>query len=125
MLPHDPSLEDIWQEWFHGVNGKPSILQLNKWFSTSWRRGSTKAISNANAAMYLFKKNIVHAILQSFPPGSDELLVEREAAALISAKKRIERAGSINMFERSLPKKAPKRKPMGTTSQSSAPQPTA
>ncbi|KAI8604867.1 hypothetical protein EDD21DRAFT_184522 [Dissophora ornata] len=35
MLPRDSSLEDLWQEWFHGVNGNPSILQLNMWFNTS------------------------------------------------------------------------------------------
>ncbi|KAF9157590.1 hypothetical protein DFQ26_008580 [Actinomortierella ambigua] len=111
MLPRDSSVEELWKEWFYGVNGYPSLLQLNKWYGTAWRRGASKATSNANAVLYLFKKNIVHAVLNSFSQDGDRPLMEREAEALLSIRQRIEGAGSINLFARSLPKKAPKRKP--------------
>ena len=75
MVPRDASLDDHWQEWFYGVSGNPSILQLNEWYNTSWRRGSTKTISNANAVMYMYKKNIIHAVLKSFPPDRETPLV--------------------------------------------------
>ncbi|KAF9567067.1 hypothetical protein EC968_003501 [Mortierella alpina] len=123
MLPRDSSVDDLWQEWFYGVNGNPSLLQVNQWYGASWRRGSTKTASNANAVMYLFKKNIVHAVLRSFPPDRDMPLLEREAEALLSIRNRIESAGSINMFAKSLPKKAPKRKPIGISPKTSIPQP--
>ena len=120
MVPRDASLDDHWQEWFYGVSGNPSILQLNEWYNTSWRRGSTKTISNANAVMYMYKKNIIHAVLKSFPPDREIPLGEREMLALVTVKKCIECVGSISMFERSLPKKPPKRRRKGTPS--SAPQ---
>ncbi|KAI8601088.1 hypothetical protein EDD21DRAFT_116660 [Dissophora ornata] len=58
MLPRDASLEDVWSEWFRGIKNRPSIREMDKWYQHRWRKTATKSESNANDALYLFKKHI-------------------------------------------------------------------
>ncbi|KAF9198720.1 hypothetical protein BGZ49_000376 [Haplosporangium sp. Z 27] len=80
MLPRNTSLQKLWDEWFHGIDGSPSIWELERCYRHHWRKADTKGEGNANAGLYMYKKQIVHSVLRAFPPGLQ--LQESEAAAL-------------------------------------------
>ncbi|KAF8941255.1 hypothetical protein BGZ58_000540 [Dissophora ornata] len=107
MLSHDAPLENVWNEWFRGVEDWLSVREMNKWYQHKWHKVASKSESNANAVLYLFKKHIVRSILIAFPPELE--LQEGEAAAFAVVKGRITRVRSINQYFKSLPKGEPKR----------------
>ncbi|KAK3807553.1 MAG: hypothetical protein J3Q66DRAFT_417393 [Benniella sp.] len=109
MLARDRPLDDIWQEWFYGVDGAWSIMELDSWYKSQWRRVEDTKASNANAVLYLFKKHIVSSVLRAFPSEKGLSLRDKEASALAHVKKCISKAGSINQYFKSLPKTESKR----------------
>ncbi|KAG9321109.1 hypothetical protein KVV02_007338 [Mortierella alpina] len=60
MLPRSVSLERHWEEWFKGVDGRPSLWILNKTFKSKWRQGRGNTLTQT----FSFKKAIVSAVLK-------------------------------------------------------------
>lgn len=101
LIPRPNTLDQLWQEWvYHGVDGSPSIAELNRWFGSAWR--------GKDAQLYKWKKDIVHSVLRSIPAG---LQVDKSAVnnALAFVRGQIDTVGSIDKYYKALPK-APSRK---------------
>ena len=103
MLARDRPLEDIWQEWFYGVDGVWSIMELDMWYGTKWRRAEDTKATNANAVLYLFKKHIVSSVLRAFPSEKGLSLRDKEASALSIQKMHIQNRFHQSVKEKSFP----------------------
>jgi hypothetical protein len=107
LVPRPNTLEGIWQEWFYGVNGNPSIMVMDAWYNTAWR--SEKNSANVEEkqgfpGLYLFKKTIVNSVLQFIP---DSVPID-----IHDFKKMLEddyNSCSIAAYYKLLPKKVSKR----------------
>ncbi|ORZ20851.1 hypothetical protein BCR41DRAFT_369466 [Lobosporangium transversale] len=105
MEPRDRPIRDLWKEWFYGNEEKPSICRMEIEHGSRWRPG------NAKAAVYLFKKRLINSVLREMTNAEPNLTVEQRIFyALDSVHLKISQAGSINKYEKSLPKGAPKRR---------------
>ncbi|KAF9119980.1 hypothetical protein BG015_006188, partial [Linnemannia schmuckeri] len=89
LIPRPNTLDQLWQEWFyHGVNGSPSIVELNKRFGSAWR--------GKDAQLYKWKKDIVHSVLRSIPAGLqvDKTAVNNALASSVLSKEQSEGVGA-------------------------------
>ncbi|KAI7816641.1 hypothetical protein BC939DRAFT_508130 [Gamsiella multidivaricata] len=78
MLPCNEPLQRQWDEWFRGVDGRPSLWILNKTFKSKWRKGH----GNTLAKTFSFKKTIVYSILDLILNTEGATLEAREESAL-------------------------------------------
>ncbi|KAF9971506.1 hypothetical protein BGZ75_001844, partial [Mortierella antarctica] len=60
MLPRSAPLQRHWDEWFQGVEGRPSLWILNKTFKARWRKGGGNTLTKT----FSFKKAIVFSVLK-------------------------------------------------------------
>ncbi|KAF9204333.1 hypothetical protein BGZ49_005407 [Haplosporangium sp. Z 27] len=105
MESRDRPTRDLWKEWFHGNEKKPSICRMEIEYGSKWRPGNPKA------ATYLFKKRLIYSVLKEMIEADPYLTMEqRISSALDIVQTKISRAGSINKFGKSLPKGPPKRR---------------
>lgn len=81
MIPQARPLRDHWKEWFHGIDGNPSIWRLDKYLKSKWRSVPGSSALNRR---YKFKKDIVYSILRLMLE-MEGTLTEREDVALRQA----------------------------------------
>ncbi|KAF9122303.1 hypothetical protein BGX30_002084 [Mortierella sp. GBA39] len=104
MIRKDSSIKEHWNEWFRGVNNKPSIWSLNgvrgrrvfalhgKSANTTWRyrenHDDFKLKPNSYDAQWKFKKDVVYQVLKAMLElDSNFPLTVREEMALSEVEK--------------------------------------
>ena len=107
MIPRGSTFKEHWQEWFHGVNGGPSIWRLDNAFGNDWRKGN-----NTVAKLYLFKKQLIESGLRIMLTIEASSLQERQFKMFEHILEEISKAGSLNQYYENLPKGRP-RGPVG------------
>ncbi|KAF9975112.1 hypothetical protein BGZ75_000623, partial [Mortierella antarctica] len=80
MLPRNVSLQRHWEEWFKGVDGRPSLWILNRTFKSKWRQGRGNTLTKT----FSFKKAIVTSVLKIIlnEEANGGTVDEREARSL-------------------------------------------
>ncbi|KAL3901282.1 MAG: hypothetical protein SGCHY_000739 [Lobulomycetales sp.] len=74
-LLSDTPLSHIYKEWYHGLDGKPSIEEMNKLYGNTWRTGP------AYTARYRYRRSIILEIELRLGKGNknlDEVLADLE-----------------------------------------------
>ena len=110
MLPRNAPLQQQWDEWFKGVQGRPSLWILNKTFKSKWRKGG----GNTMAKTFSFKRAIITSILQQILNAEAKgggTLAEREERVLAFVVKGLNSGMTLNQYyllatRKSMPKEA-------------------
>jgi uncharacterized coiled-coil protein SlyX len=103
MLPRSASLLQHWDEWFKGVEGRPSLWILNKTFKSKWRKGGGNTLTKT----FSFKKAIITSVLRFIlnEEAKGGTLDEREARALEFVIKGLNSGMTLNQYYLLLQKK--------------------
>ncbi|GJJ77537.1 hypothetical protein EMPS_09896 [Entomortierella parvispora] len=114
LVPRPNTLEGVWQEWFYGVNGSPSVVTMDSWYSNLWRSEKNSANpdgKNGFAGLYLFKKTIVQSVLRYIPDNTpiDMAMIAQALQDFQDMLKEDCNSCSIAAYYKLLPKKVSKR----------------
>ncbi|KAF8922762.1 hypothetical protein BGZ58_003815 [Dissophora ornata] len=85
-------IDPVWQEWFYGINGEPSIWQMNKHYK--WRKNADAAVRKH----YAFNRLIIESVLKAISEAQGPTIDLRKEAGILIVKERIAEAGSLNRY---------------------------
>lgn len=89
-------IDAVYQEWFHGVDGEPSIWQMNKYYK--WRKNASAAVRKHHSINRL----IIESVLRANSEAQGASLELRAQAGLLVVKERIARAGFLSQYYKQL-----------------------
>jgi hypothetical protein len=104
MLPRSSSLQQHWDEWFKGVEGRPSLWILNKTFKSKWRQGGGNTLTKT----FSFKKTIITSVLKLIlnEEANGGSVAERETRVLQFLTKGLNSGTTLNQYYLLLQKKS-------------------
>ena len=95
MLPRSAPLQRLWDEWFQGVEGRPSLWVLNTTFKMRWRKGCGNTVTKT----FSFKKAIVTSVLRMILNTNEGgTLDEKEARVLAFLTKMLNSGTTLNQY---------------------------
>jgi hypothetical protein len=92
MQPRPSLLEPLWREWFHGIDGGPSIWQMNRYYK--WRLKASIAVRK----QYSFNRVIIMSVLHAISEAQEATLDLKKEAGIRTINQRIARASSLNKY---------------------------